>query len=282
MINGSHIYATVNNGRIHLSDENSFYGKSINSYNNFLTQFFSWIFRKSMQVEVAGKKRFLNIVSYTKFLQNGQQKIIPNIRQLTKLEAAVSHDIFSNWKNNGYIRTYLSEEKRTKLFRKLTIELVKGNLSQALKKIRQGAEIENSFWIREGTGISLGSSFGISFSNINTGLPDRTLEFRGTLFTPLLFAKMRNNMEIFNVLLKAGANRFSTGETVQFNRTITDVERRERLHTELVPTYGRNHRIHYVVQPRVQQEIIIHYNDHAEKLSQFSLDDHLNLVTTRA
>jgi hypothetical protein len=52
----NHIYTTVSGGRVHVAADAKYLG-SVNSYNNFFTQFFAWLFGYSMRVDFDGKER---------------------------------------------------------------------------------------------------------------------------------------------------------------------------------------------------------------------------------
>lgn len=269
------IYACVDRGRLHIANQNSEYGTSINSYNNFMTQFFAWLSRKSMVVEVAGKKRSVNIKSHIKFLHHNQLNHVTykTVRQFNKLESSLAATDVSGWHHNGYMRSHLSFEKTNKLFKSLVKALINRNVETALRKIGNGANIDGHFWVRAG-------GFGLSFDSVTSGLPKRAVRFIGTHFNPILYAKYHHINDVFHQLFKAGANRTFAGETVDVSRTIIDVERRAYLDSDLWSIHGsRYHRARYTFLPRIRHETIVHYKDQIIPLSQHNLDANLNFVS---
>ena len=66
------IYTTVSKGQVHIAADAKYIG-SVDSYNNWFTQFFSWLFGRSMTVNFDGKVRSLNKESYTNLIRSFTQ-----------------------------------------------------------------------------------------------------------------------------------------------------------------------------------------------------------------
>lgn len=125
-------------------------GKSINSYNNFITRFFSSLFHLSMQTKIAGKKRYVKIES----LQNHLRSIGLNEFQIQEIKSqGYDEYIQRNHKKiqigERYLGETLSDAKRLKLFKKLC-SLLSGNRlnhESIQRLVKKGAYLEREFYV---------------------------------------------------------------------------------------------------------------------------------------
>ncbi len=275
MINNT-FYTTVDKNRLQIADENSYYGGSLNSYNNFLSRLFAKVFRKSMTVNFDGNKEFkVNKKSYQKLLQNNgvNAKNIANFTDFNR----VMKDHKQAWNRNGYIRNHLSRSKSHRLFKKLVYALQNRNMNKAHQLACKGANIERDFWERD-------NGYGISFNQITTNLPKQTLQFTATRYNPILYAAKNNLNHFVNFLVKIGSSTNFVGETARFNRVITHVENQYHVEPRLVPVYrynrhARRQQVQYVPYPEVRRETIVHYRDAKNKLYDHFLDANLHFVS---
>lgn len=254
-------YTTVDKHRLHIADENSHYGGSINSYNNFLTRFFAKIFGKSMKVNMDGKTRTVNKKNYEKFLSdNGIQANKNNIHMFKNFKQAMAGRT-RDWGHCDYMRNHLSRSKSNKLFQKLVYAIQKGHLEKAKNLAGKGADVEKVFWERNG--------HGITFSHLTSNLPDQPLNFRATRYNPILYAAMKGHVDLTRFLKQIGSSTNFQGETVQFRRMLTHVENRPVI-------------IYYGNTPHVEYETIENYADGTNKLSTHYLHEengNLNVIS---
>lgn len=267
MINNQIYYNTVDKHRLHVADEASNYGGSINSYNNFISSFFARTFKKSLNVIFNGNICILNKKSYKKFLRNnGINASDKNIFKFTDFNKAMTGH-HENWQFNGHMRDHLSLAKSHKMFVKLVYTIKNQNITKAKQLIGQGANIEKDFWERE--------DYGISFNEINYKLPEGTLTFIATQYNPILYAAKNNFADLVRFLIKVGSSQAYQGKTVSFTRSISHIEK--RIVRQPFVHSGRNGNFRYLSQ--YQQQTIIHYRNSQKKLKDHYLDANFNFVT---
>lgn len=209
MINNDY-YTTIDKNKLHIADESSCYGGNIHSYNHFLTRFFACLLGKAIKVDFNTKTRTVNKKDYERFLKNnGIEANQANIHLFVNFARAMEKRK-SDWKDNGYMRAYLSKKKGDKLFKKLVTALEKGQLLEAKKHAGKGANLEKTFWEREGSKIS--------FDSLEDYLPPQSL-MKGTRLTPLLYSAKKGYSELSKFLIKVGANSNFEAETFQLKRT---------------------------------------------------------------
>lgn len=272
-------YTTVDKNRLHIADENSHFGGSINSYNNFLTRFFANLFRKSIVININEKKRTVNRKSYEVFLnKNGIVASKENLKEFVNFNTAMVKRT-QDWTQNHYMRYHLTRSKSKKLFKKMIHALYNQKITEAQKLAGKGANIELVFWER--------GAFGLSFNELGSRLPKRSLEFHATRYNTILYAAKKGCAEFVQFLLKIGSGTDYVGETVKYKRRISHVENHYQLNYRYAPVYQRTprypgyYRSNYVLTPQIDRETIIHFNDKKEILYQHYLDNNCNYITQK-
>ncbi len=219
------LYSTVDGGRVHVGLEENYAG-SIDSYNNFLTRCVAKLFGWSTQVTIDGKCRHVNKSDYIRWLNNNTAH-----KDVTAENVAGFLDValleIKAESTQGAMRDHVSAERARLLFEKMVKALVVNNDFVAAKKYAgKGANLDDSFWIREG--------YPLSLTGLKADLPeDKALEFRAGRYTPLLYAAEKGNKAFCDFLVKLKANTFAHGEYLQFTRIrselnpITDIQSAE-------------------------------------------------------
>jgi hypothetical protein len=231
------VYTNVDQGRLHIAFDEHYQG-SINSYNNFFTKFFAKLFRLSVDVTINSKTRRLNTKDYINFLtSHGIANATPKtIRSFTYLTPG-SMPIHS--RNLGPMVNHLRPEKVQSLTNKILSAIHAGDQNRALKQLGRGADPNRLFWIR-------GYDRAFLYHDICQGLPCHAISpFESVQYTPLLYARERGQSEIFQQLLRFGANPAVRGQVVRCQRAIADV----RVQNTLEPTV----RTHVVVDHHHQR-----------------------------
>jgi len=213
----SQIYTTVSRGQIHIAADTKYIG-SVDSYNNFVTQFFNWATGRSMTVNFDGKTYSVNKESYTRLVQGLMKTaVITDIAQYSRFRPVAEKGELPN--NNLKMRDVIDYRERKELFQQLANAIAKNNTTAATMAIGEGAELDTSYYDREG--------MHPSFFNDTIDLNSQAA-YAFTVFhaTPLLQAARKGNKVICDFLQKAGANDTITGKQYQFKREILGVDRR--------------------------------------------------------
>lgn len=275
------IQSTVDSGRLHLSYE-GLYIDSINSYNNWFTQFFAWIGRRSMRVSFNGKVRSLNKVDYAKWISSHTDQInitkdtVGKFADFCKLQVRPPSDVASP------TRFRISKAKSERLYHKLVSSMCeKRDYEKAQKYVAKGADLDKLFWTRD--------RFGVSFSTMKADLPDRKIQtLMARKYTPFLYAKQNGPDALANLMVRAQADTASYGEVVEFSRELVDVSR----NSTLEPTIGygrsdiytpRRHFVTYGPQAHVDMRtsLIATYQDSETKRSDLFYNRQLNITQNR-
>ena len=217
------IYTTVSKGQVHIAADTKYVG-SVDSYNNCFTQFFAWLFGRSVAVNFDGRVRSVNKESYTNLIRLltqhdeindiGQRSIFRPIAETATLPAG-----------NLKMRDVITSEDRQALFQKLAVAISRGDTTKALLMIGKGAELDTAYYDRE--------SLSPSFSKDTAGL-DADSRYVFTVFSaaPILQAARKGNVAVCKFLKDAGANLSVRGKQYSFKREITNVDRRLELVSE--------------------------------------------------
>lgn len=136
------VVASKFQGRLHIglaASENSQVkklGLGITSYNNFITRLFARIFGTSTEVEIAGKIRCVNKISYENHLKSiGIQ--IQNDVDIFAYDKLVKENKVNI--SNEILGSNFSHKRREFLFLKLIGNLRAGNTKKVIKLARKGA-----------------------------------------------------------------------------------------------------------------------------------------------
>ena len=252
------IFATKDNGRIHIAVEQHYQG-SINSYNNWLTRFFTKLLRYSIDVTIAGKTRCLNIKSYVKFLQKFQVTgaSVATIGKFKDFNALY----FIPKTDEGFMRDHLQDEKKDRLAYKFSKALYKSNEPLALKALGKGAALNLSFWTcAYNDSVVMGEDFVFA-------LPHRKIDaFEATQYTPFLYAAHKSNKEMMTLLNRYGADQTQKGTAYTFTRELVETH----TNTSLNPTvryhhrhgrHGRHRHGHYDLGMDMTTSVVTSYRD---------------------
>lgn len=138
------IIATKQDGRLFIGTCDSLdskaheFGKSINTYNNFLTKFVTKILKLSTDLEIGGKIRTVNIKSLAKHLKSvGSEHY-----QYEEHLAAYKYDELIEGITNSSVEVFgatFSEKKRHKLTLKMLNSLVADDQEGVRKQLKKGA-----------------------------------------------------------------------------------------------------------------------------------------------
>lgn len=190
------IVATKYDGRLHVGlcqDELSLprkMGKNIVIYNNFITQFFSQILGLSMEVEIAGKVRCVNILSFKEHLQS------INIECETKINIVSYESLIKNSKvelDEEYLGSDFSPARKEALTDKMLKCLLNHDVEGVKRQIRKGANYRQEFYYTNSD-----SSYRAKkdvFSKTLEGMDAAYGNF--TRFTPLSFSKGNYSLHKF-------------------------------------------------------------------------------------
>lgn len=249
------IYSVVDQKRLHIGI-NEGYSGSINSYNNFITKTVAWIFRMSEKIVINGKTRHVNKESYAAWLRENTEHSSVQAKDIKNFSNVHSLQLFRP--DKGLMRSALSTEKSTLLYHKFVTALTQGDFQRAKNYIGKGAEINGSFWVREG--------FGISHTTMKSDLPYKTLAMRASLQTPLIYSASRYNIELCNFLLRFQADISAIGEEVQFTRTITNVRTNASVNPTFHQTYGPHGRSTAHFGMNMHTTTTADFEEHSQKL----------------
>jgi len=266
--NISNIYSTVSDYRTHIAADKEYVG-NVNSYNNWLTKFFAWVFQLAIDVNVDGKVRYVNKKSYLKLLQNlsNTDATLDNLSDYTKFRDVAEKSTLPTGK---MIREAISTSKRNSLFRKLARAISRGYTEKALKVIGQGATLESRYFDR--------GHQGVSFHCVNYDLSrDRSYKFTVFNGTPILHAARKANTLVAQRLKEYGASTEVVGQQHTFERVITGVSRHYDL--DVVPTvgFGCHGRANYGYGLQSRETTFVHTSDSMKDQTNLRLDDSLNL-----
>jgi len=140
------IYTTVSKGQVHIAADTKYVG-SVDSYNNCFTQFFAWLFGRSMTVNFDGKVRSVNKESYTNLIRSlTQNDQINDIRQRSIFRPIAEAATLPQ--SNLKMRDVITSDDRQALFQKLAIAISRGDTTKALLMIGKGAELDTVYYDR--------------------------------------------------------------------------------------------------------------------------------------
>ncbi|MCE5294230.1 MAG: hypothetical protein LLF94_06410 [Chlamydiales bacterium] len=213
---GSQVFVTVDGGKVHVGVDENYVG-SINSYNNFLTQFFANLFGLSAAVTFNGKTVHVNKAEYANWLASNTAEATATVDNIASYLDFNKLNVQAV-KGRGLMRNNISAAKSNRLFEKMVTALVVDkDYEKAAKYAGKGANLEKIFWIREGYAPSFADS-------IKAGVDeDKAIEFRAGRYTALLYAAEKNNKAFCDFLVKLGANKAAIGQFVVFTKKITEV-----------------------------------------------------------
>ena len=120
----NNIYTTVSRGQVHIAADAKYIG-SVDSYNNCFTQFFAWLFNRSIAVNFDGRVRSVNKESYASLIHTlsdrvndvSQCRIFRSVAETATLPA-----------NHLKMRDVIESVDRQALFRKLAIAITQGDI----------------------------------------------------------------------------------------------------------------------------------------------------------
>lgn len=208
-----HYFAEVDRGRLFIADGKYFQARSINCYNNFLTQFFAKLFGVAYEATLNGQTYVLNKKSYAKFIDaNGFLPLddSPVYRNINKLHLSE--------RNSGTMRQAMNNPWKAKaLAEKLFKAMAAERYSECEDLIGRGADLDSKAWYREDTKQYIFSQWiGDELSLRGHG------PFRAALYSPLILAAMKAKLtgqwQIYNQLLAFDANPHLKGELCTFAR----------------------------------------------------------------
>lgn len=209
------IYTTVSGGRVYIAADTQYIG-SVASYNNSFTQFFAWLFGKSIAVNFDGKVRSVNREGYAELLCSfALADKVSDIGQRTIFREVVQSATLPT--SNLKMRDVIESKDRQALFEKLALAISRGETTKALLMIGKGAELDTAYFDRE--------RLSPSFSSDAAGLGSRAYTFTVFSASPILQAARKGNAIVCRVLKEAGANLSLSGKEYTFKREIMDVNR---------------------------------------------------------
>src|SRR4051812_32931951 len=220
----NHIYTTVSKGQIHIAADTKYIG-NVDSYNNFMTQFFNWATGRSMTVNFDGKTYSVNKESYTRLVQGLMQTaVINDIAQYSLFRPVAEKSSLPT--NNLKMRDVIAIEDRQALFRQLATAIAAGDTTTALTAIGEGAELDTPYYDREG----MQPSFYDETADLS---PHSPYSFTVLHAAPILQAAKKGNTAVVQFLKEAGANSSTQGKRYQFKREIIGVDKRLEWGAEL-------------------------------------------------
>jgi hypothetical protein len=257
-------YTTISKGQVHVAADTKYIG-SVDSYNNWFTQFFGWLFGLSIRVNFDGIVHSINKESYTNLIRDlTQNSEIHDIHQRSLFRPIAEAATLPT--NNLKMRDVIASEDRQALFQKLAIAISRGDTTQALQMIGQGAELDTVYYDRG----KLSPSFSKDTSDLRTSSQYTFTVFRAA---PILQAARKSNKIVCKFLQDAGANVSVSGSQYTFKREITNVDTRlefvaaprlvpHHYHTQDSNGNERNsvrHRMEY--RPELQERTIVTAQD---------------------
>lgn len=266
------IYTTVSRGQVHIAADTKYVG-SVDSYNNCFTQFFAWLFCRSMRVNFDGKEYSVNKQSYTNLVcALTKNDAINNIRERSIFRPIAETGTLPT--GNLKMRDVITSEDRQALFQKLAQAISRGDTTKALLMIGKGAELDTVYYDRG----NLRPSF-----NGDTSDLDANSRYAFTVFlaAPILQAARKGNAVVCKFLKEAGANLSVTGHQYTFKREILKVENRQELVIEpnFVPhhyhTKGRD-TVHYRTEfrPQLRDRTVVTTQDFSSTAKSYHLEQH--------
>ncbi len=248
------IQCTVDEGRLHVSYD-GLYSGSIDSYNNWFTKLFAWVFGWSISININGKSRSVNKTDYANWLNNhtsvigASKAVVKEFADFCLLQIKPPQD------NAAPTNRCLSSYKTASLYRKLVHCMYANNFDGAKKYTIKGAALGPSFWIR--------GEYGISFNARNAGFATRQMELTIREYTPLLFAADHRQNQLCELMRRCGANIEAVGQEIGFSRSIIDHQ--HTVSTETSIGYIRNrppvyHHPHYGRRPVITP--VLHVDQH--------------------
>lgn len=274
------IFTTISSGQVHIAADTKYLG-SVDSYNNCLTQFFAWLFGRSMTVNFDGKLLSVNKKSYTKLVcsltRNAEMNDIRH-RSLFRPIAEAATLPQHNLKMRDVISNYDSQV----LFKKLAYAISQGDTNKALLMIGKGATLDQAYFDRD----QLTPSFKDDTDDLKT---TSSYAFTTFLATPILQAARKGNLVVCQFLKDAGANLTFTGRQYNFRREITNVDIRLEPVEEprFVPSHqqanpngkDRDSDLFIKQKPVLKQRVIVSTKDSRLDSVSYRLDqDNLNVV----
>lgn len=211
----NYIFTTVSEGQLHIAADTQYIG-SVNSYNNCFSQFFAWIFGYSMPVNFDGQIYSVNKESYSNLLHSLNDKI-SDIRDHTIFRSVA--EIAKLPTSNLKMRDVIASHDRKALFQKLIFAISRGETTEALSMIGQGADLDIAYYDRD----KLNPTFSKDTQDLSS-----TSRYSFTVFhaAPILQAARKGNAIVCKFLKEAGANLSVIGEKYTFKREIIDVHNR--------------------------------------------------------
>lgn len=266
-------YTTKDQGRLHIADEHSRYGGSVNIYNNLITKFFTQLLGIGTSINFNGKNYIVNKQSYYNFLVRQGIKVFPDASLYHHFNEVMVQSQ-RNWKNNPYMRQKLSYEKSFRLFKKMVYAMRSSHIERTQKLANKGAQLDAKFWERN-------HGYGLSFNHDPAaGIDSYEYHFKATQFSPILWAAKNKNSDLVAFFQGLGANTGAQGETSKFNRRIVDVENRMHIHPTFVSfSYRRRHGL--MAFPSIHESTYVRTKDHKQRMFNHHLDSHLNYISIK-
>ncbi len=212
------IYTTVSWQRLYIAKDFHYVG-NVNSYNNCITQFFAWLFGLSMTVDFGGEEYSVDKRSYI--------RLINSIGTSATIENVVQYKIFQpnlvgpSQESLSKMRDLIDPQDSRALFRKLAKAIEDGNSTEATAMIYRGAQLDTSYYVREGNLLSFGS--------VTEDLKqEQAYSFNVLYGPPIVQAANKANDLVVGALRKAGVNS-CTGKKYIFRRQILGVRRRHEI-----------------------------------------------------
>ena len=202
----------VDGGRTHFAIDGDYAG-SIDTYNNPITKFGAWLAGKSITVTVNGEKLYANCNSLRKFL-------LKNNVDFRSLEEFSYRDLSSYqfrllpfYGKERFMGAHISNATRDILAKDLFKAIGTGDQGLALKKIRQGAELDTHAWFNEESGEFF---FKKDFA---PSLPARHLNpQRFTEATPFLLASRLNQVAVATLIREQEGDLSFSGPDPNFHK----------------------------------------------------------------
>lgn len=270
------IYTKISNGQVHIAADTKYIG-SVDSYNNWFTQFFAWLFGRSITVNFDGKLRTLNKASYTNLIQSlNQNNTINDISQRSIFRPIAEAATLPQ--TSLKMRDVITVDDRQALFKKLAIAISTGDTKKALRMIGKGAQLDTVYYNRA----NLNPSFSTDTANL-----DSNSRYNFTVFkaAPILQAALKGNRAVCQFLQKAGAKLENvTGIQYTFSREIMSVDTRSEVvmepsfiphHYHTKDSNGKEHtRVQYRREnrPKVQERTVVTTKDSRSEEKRYRLN----------
>jgi hypothetical protein len=262
------IYTTVSDGKVHIAADANYIG-SVNSYNNFITQFFARLFCYSMRVNFDGKTHSVDKKSYTTLVQTlTSNEKIDKIEKFTIFRSVAQKAILPGCTLR--MRDFINYNDSVALYKKLCIAIAENNSQRAMLMIGKGAQLDLDYYDR--------STLYPSFTSDTVGLyKNYAYEFTVFKAPPIMQVAKKGNMQrVYDFLKEAGASLNVNGVSYTFNRTITSVEK--GLEVVYKPKDVTRHH-HFTDTNGVLQTIAVHEKVLVPKLKEVAI---VNTQDTRS